>query len=77
MDTPAAIIAPNNAGVKFHNSLTVFLNGKGSIKHVINDQGDEVSMNVSHTSYVCEWSGATAQKLLEDFGPEETYRFLI
>ena len=30
---------PNNAGVKFHNILTVSLGGKGPITHVINDTG--------------------------------------
>lgn len=72
VNTPSGIIAPNNAGVKFHNSLTVFLNSMGSIKHVINDQGDEVSTNVNHVAYVCEWNGATAKKLLQEFGPDET-----
>lgn len=32
----SAILAPENSNVKFHNSLTVFLNGNGEINHVIN-----------------------------------------
>lgn len=32
-----AIKTPNNPGVKVVNALTVFLNGKGSINHIIND----------------------------------------
>jgi len=38
----SAISAPDTTGVTFTNSLSVFLNGKGSIKHVINDQGETV-----------------------------------
>lgn len=37
---PSGIQAPSVPGVSFTNSLTVFLNGKGSIDHVINDQGN-------------------------------------
>ena len=31
------ISAPERAGVAFHNSLSVFLNGNGQISHVINN----------------------------------------
>jgi hypothetical protein len=34
-----AFETPNNAGVRFHDLLTVSLGGKGSITHVINDTG--------------------------------------
>jgi hypothetical protein len=36
------IKAPKHPNVKFHNSLSVFLNGNGGISHVIDDQGDSV-----------------------------------
>lgn len=32
-----AIKTPNHAGIKVVNALTVFLNGKGSINHIVND----------------------------------------
>jgi F5/8 type C domain len=44
--------APNNAGVRFHDLLTVSLGGKGTINHVINNTGaaaqgtDTVPVNV-------------------------------
>ncbi len=34
-----AFEAPTNAGVRFHDLLTVSLGGMGSITHVINDTG--------------------------------------
>lgn len=54
---PSGIQAPKKAGVKFHNALTVFLNGNGGINHVINEEGNTVNL-YSHLSYICEWSGA-------------------
>lgn len=48
------IKSPLNDGIKFHNSLSVFLNGNGSIKHIINEDGDVVP-NQGMTSYLCEW----------------------
>ena len=38
----SGIEAPNTTDVFFTNSLTVFLNGRGQINHVINDKGDAV-----------------------------------
>lgn len=38
----SSIKAPSNEGVKFHNSLSVFLNGYGSIKHIVNEEGGDV-----------------------------------
>jgi hypothetical protein len=35
-----AFEVPNNPGVKFHSLVTVSLNEKGKINHVINDTGD-------------------------------------
>ena len=37
VDMESGIKAPSNEGVKFHNSLSVLLNGSGSIKHIINE----------------------------------------
>lgn len=39
----SGIVCPNYETVKFTNSLTVFLDGLGSITHVINDQGNTSS----------------------------------
>jgi hypothetical protein len=33
---PSGIQAPNKEGIKFHNSLLLFLWGNGGINHVIN-----------------------------------------
>jgi hypothetical protein len=63
----SAILAPNNSNVKFHNSLTVFLNGNGEINHVINQQGEKVS-NSSHMSYQCEFDGSKDFSNILDFG---------
>jgi predicted heme/steroid binding protein len=56
----SAIQAPKKVGVKFHNALSVFLNGNGEISHVINEEGSKVNTD-SHLSYVCEWGGAAAE----------------
>ena len=34
---PTGIRAPYTEGVHFTNSISVFLNGKGGIQHVVND----------------------------------------
>ena len=39
---PSAIKAPNTSGVQFTNSYIRFLNGKGGINHVLNDQGNSI-----------------------------------
>ena len=48
------IQAPAKDGVYFKNSLSVFLNGNGAIKHVINDIGDPVN-STNQVSYTCEF----------------------
>jgi len=48
----SGIQAPKKAGVSFVNSLSVFLNGKGSINHVIDDEGTEVRAT-GQQAYVC------------------------
>jgi len=40
----SGIKAPKTGSVTFHNALSVFLNGKGQINHVINDEGNAVRM---------------------------------
>lgn len=47
--------APNKPGVKFHSSLTRFLNGKGAIQHVINNLGDE-TRGGKDLNYVCNFN---------------------
>ena len=43
IENSMAFQAPDTAGVKFHDLLTVFLNGSGGIESVINGQGTAVS----------------------------------
>ncbi|KAH3744269.1 secreted protein [Pelomyxa schiedti] len=38
----SGIATPGTSGISFTNSLTVFLNGMGSIQHVVNNNGDAV-----------------------------------
>jgi predicted heme/steroid binding protein len=52
--TTSGIVAPANDGIKYHNSMSLFLAGNGGIQHVINDQGDSV-MGGGQGAYVCEW----------------------
>ena len=76
VDTPTGIIVPKNAGIKFHNSLTVKLNGNGGIDHVINDKGDEVKGANTAIAYVCEYNGAetVAEVLKADaYGHSEAF----
>eukprot|EP01084_Bolivina_argentea_P108440 193804_1 len=46
------ILTPNNQNIKLENSLAIFLNGYGGIRHVINNQGEEVNVN-NQAAYVC------------------------
>jgi hypothetical protein len=55
VNMPTGISSPQKPGIKFHNSLSVFLNGKGHISHVLNDQGPSVQKIGNHQAYVCEW----------------------
>lgn len=73
----SAILAPNNSNVKFHNSLTVFLNGNGEINHVINMEGEKVS-NSSHISYNCEFdrSKYSTNVLDLDFKDHKDFDFI-
>lgn len=50
----SGIQAPQKSGVSFTNSLTVFLNGRGQINHVINDIGDQVRAG-KMLSYNCQF----------------------
>lgn len=58
----SAIQAPDRPGVQFTDMVTRFLNGNGSIAHVINDQGAEVRLaqsgedaNAVETSYLSSY----------------------
>ena len=57
----SGIQAPNRSGVSFTNSLTVFLNGKGAINHVVNDQGNQVRAG-QQLSYNCQYNGEAEPK---------------
>ncbi|RAG83857.1 hypothetical protein DN069_19810 [Streptacidiphilus pinicola] len=50
-----AFQAPNNAGVQFHDLLTVFLNGSGGIDSVINGTGAAVSSTFGGPSDVVSY----------------------
>lgn len=50
------ISAPKTSGVKFVNSLSVFLNGMGDINHVIDGEGGE-SMAGKGQNWVCNLTG--------------------
>ncbi|QVL57780.1 MAG: hypothetical protein KFB93_01515 [Simkaniaceae bacterium] len=54
VNAKTGIQTPTGSGIHFTNSLSVFLNGKGQIAHVINDSGDPVT-HVNDQSYVCEF----------------------
>lgn len=56
VDVENGIRAPNHPGVKFTNSFSRFLTGKGSIKHVINGQGSTTSAGHA-LNYVCNYGG--------------------
>jgi hypothetical protein len=60
----SGIQAPQKSGVSFTNSLTVFLNGRGAINHVINDQGNQVRAGQGQ-SYTCQY-GATDEQEPKD-----------
>jgi len=55
VEQPMGISVPAGDGIHLTNSFTRFLNGNGSIQHVINDQGDEVNSS-SMSSYYCNWN---------------------
>jgi len=50
--TASGMITGSGSGIKFTNSLSVFLNGKGQISHVINNLGNAVTTS-AQTEYVC------------------------
>ena len=58
VDMKAGIKAPAKKDISFVNSLTVFLNGKGQIDHVIDAAGNAVSSN-GDTAYVCNFNADT------------------
>jgi hypothetical protein len=47
---------PSGSGIKFTNALTVFLNGQGGIKHVIDEQGNSVKAG-AQIAYQCNFGG--------------------
>lgn len=50
----SGIVCPETSGVKFSNSLTVFLNGYGEIKHVVNNSGS-TSSSGNTPNYWCSY----------------------
>ncbi|HEX4833899.1 MAG TPA: discoidin domain-containing protein [Trebonia sp.] len=55
IENSMAFQAPNTAGVKFHDLLTVFLNGSGGIQSVINGTGAPVSPSFGGPSDVVSY----------------------
>ena len=58
---PSGIKAPQNPGVKFHNSFGRFLSGNGGLKHILNDEGENVDVT-TYMKYLCEWQGGNSTK---------------
>jgi hypothetical protein len=52
-----AIVAPAALESSFVSPLTVYLNGKGSVQHVINDKGNVTTGPATSTAYWCGGSG--------------------
>jgi len=57
----SGIQAPKKSGVSFTNSLSVFLNGRGQITHVINDQGNAVKSGVGQ-SWNCQYGASDVEE---------------
>ena len=51
--TESGIVCPSALESSFVNPLTVFLNGNGGIKHVMNDKGDGSFGPETSVNYVC------------------------
>ena len=49
----SGIVAPEN--VTFHNPLSVFLDGFGTIEHVLNGHGNPTGYTSDQTSFYCDW----------------------
>ena len=50
----SAISVPTSILSRIHNALSVYLNGKGTILHVVNNVGDPTSSSANHVSYYCD-----------------------
>ena len=48
----SGIVAPEN--VTFHNPLSVFLDGFGTIEHVLNGHGNPTGYTSDQTSFYCD-----------------------
>lgn len=60
----SAIVAPKATNVVFNHALAVFLNGKGSITHIVNDQGVSVNKN-GEVKYQCLYNESNPFVLLQ------------
>lgn len=60
-----AISAPENPGIKFHNSMTKLLghNNTGTVQHIIDHDGEAINKDQT-IEYLCEWSGHAKDAVL-------------
>lgn len=54
------ISAPTGEGIRFVNPLTVFLDGKGRINHILNDRGSSVPGSGGDQAYLCDQLGESS-----------------
>jgi hypothetical protein len=50
-----AILVPKSTGVSVHDAVTVFLNGYGSITHVVNDTGNAISPTSKRMAFLATY----------------------
>jgi hypothetical protein len=47
--------APDKPGIRFHDLLTVSLNSRGTIAHIINSAGDPAGGRGTHPQYLASY----------------------
>jgi hypothetical protein len=62
----SAIRAPAHKGVLVQNALSVFLNGKGKINHIVDNEGDAVVKN-GEVKYDCFFESKAPSDIVESF----------
>ena len=59
------IKTPGGPGINMYNSLSVFLNGNGSLKNTIDNDGKEVNAG-NHLQYECKYNGTQKKQETDD-----------